>query len=88
MDQVLEDDEYELWLKSQLLAESSIENRDELLQDSAQRLETNLTLLGRAADAWTCMSILTAAVLSGYFVCVLRYHGDSGQTTGGGTRDY
>lgn len=91
MDQVLEDDEYELWLKSQLLAESSIENRDELLQDSAQRLETNLTLLGRAADAWTCMSILTAAVLRvlrGYFVCVLRYHGDSGQTTGGGARDY
>ncbi|XP_029350384.1 phospholipid-transporting ATPase VD isoform X2 [Echeneis naucrates] len=43
---VLEEEEYEEWLKRQLLAESSIENRDELLLDSAQRLETNLTLLG------------------------------------------
>lgn len=53
--QVLEEDEYEQWLKGRLLAESSIENQEELLQDSAQRLETNLTLLGRtlhpAADA-------------------------------------
>lgn len=38
-----------MWLKRQLLAESSIENREELLLDSAQRLETNLTLLGRRA---------------------------------------
>ncbi|XP_076604727.1 phospholipid-transporting ATPase VD [Chaetodon auriga] len=43
---VLEEEEYEVWLKKQLLAESSIENREELLLDSAQRLETNLTLLG------------------------------------------
>ncbi|KAM9341246.1 phospholipid-transporting ATPase VD [Symphorus nematophorus] len=43
---VLEEEEYEVWLKRQLLAESSIENREELLLDSAQRLETNLTLLG------------------------------------------
>lgn len=44
--QVLEEEEYEVWLKRQLLAESSIENREELLLESAQRLETNLTLLG------------------------------------------
>ncbi|XP_068195693.1 phospholipid-transporting ATPase VD isoform X2 [Antennarius striatus] len=43
---VLEEEEYEVWLKRQLLAESSIENREELLLDSALRLETNLTLLG------------------------------------------
>ncbi|KAM3594317.1 uncharacterized protein V6R79_005735 [Siganus canaliculatus] len=43
---VLEEEEYEVWLKTQLLAESSIENREELLLDSAERLETNLTLLG------------------------------------------
>uniref|UniRef100_A0A4W6EUY5 Phospholipid-transporting ATPase n=1 Tax=Lates calcarifer TaxID=8187 RepID=A0A4W6EUY5_LATCA len=43
---VLEEEEYEVWLKRQLLAESSIENREELLLESAQRLETNLTLLG------------------------------------------
>lgn len=50
MGQVLEEEEYEVWMKKQLLAESSIENREELLLDSAQRLETNLTLLGRRAD--------------------------------------
>ncbi|XP_039993879.1 probable phospholipid-transporting ATPase VD isoform X2 [Xiphias gladius] len=43
---VLDEEEYEVWLKRQLLAESSIENREELLLESAQRLETNLTLLG------------------------------------------
>ncbi|XP_042243746.1 probable phospholipid-transporting ATPase VD [Thunnus maccoyii] len=43
---VVEEEEYEVWLKRQLLAESSIENREELLLESAQRLETNLTLLG------------------------------------------
>uniref|UniRef100_A0A8C6S4T8 Phospholipid-transporting ATPase n=1 Tax=Neogobius melanostomus TaxID=47308 RepID=A0A8C6S4T8_9GOBI len=42
----MEEEEYEVWLKTQLLAESSIENREELLQRSAQTLETNLTLLG------------------------------------------
>uniref|UniRef100_A0A8C2XIB9 Phospholipid-transporting ATPase n=1 Tax=Cyclopterus lumpus TaxID=8103 RepID=A0A8C2XIB9_CYCLU len=43
---VLEEEEYEVWLKGQLLAESSIENREELLLEAAQRLENNLTLLG------------------------------------------
>ncbi|XP_071327266.1 phospholipid-transporting ATPase VD isoform X2 [Trachinotus anak] len=43
---VLGEEEYEEWMKKQLLAESSIENREELLLESAQRLETNLTLLG------------------------------------------
>lgn len=47
VEQVLEEEEYEVWLKRQLLAESSIENREELLLESAQRLETNLTLLGK-----------------------------------------
>uniref|UniRef100_A0A7N8X5U5 Phospholipid-transporting ATPase n=1 Tax=Mastacembelus armatus TaxID=205130 RepID=A0A7N8X5U5_9TELE len=43
---VLEEEEYEVWLKKQLLAESSIENREELMLESSQSLETNLTLLG------------------------------------------
>ncbi|XP_077418768.1 phospholipid-transporting ATPase VD isoform X2 [Vanacampus margaritifer] len=43
---VLGEEEYEVWLKRHLLAESSIENREELLFESAERLETNLTLLG------------------------------------------
>lgn len=43
---VLGENEYEKWLRGQRLAESSIENREELLLESAQRLETNLTLLG------------------------------------------
>uniref|UniRef100_A0A667XI46 Phospholipid-transporting ATPase n=1 Tax=Myripristis murdjan TaxID=586833 RepID=A0A667XI46_9TELE len=43
---VLEEEEYELWLKRQLYAEASIEDREELLMESAHRLETNLTLLG------------------------------------------
>uniref|UniRef100_A0AAQ5ZK35 Phospholipid-transporting ATPase n=1 Tax=Amphiprion ocellaris TaxID=80972 RepID=A0AAQ5ZK35_AMPOC len=42
----LDEEEYDVWLKDQLLAESSIENREELLLASAERLETNLTLLG------------------------------------------
>ncbi|CAK6979560.1 probable phospholipid-transporting ATPase VD [Scomber scombrus] len=43
---VVEEEEYRVWLKRQQEAESSIENREELLLESAQRLETNLTLLG------------------------------------------
>ncbi|XP_066576714.1 phospholipid-transporting ATPase VD [Amia ocellicauda] len=43
---VFSEAEYEDWLKNHLLAETSIENRDKLLMDSALELETNLTLLG------------------------------------------
>uniref|UniRef100_A0A8C7FL68 Phospholipid-transporting ATPase n=1 Tax=Oncorhynchus kisutch TaxID=8019 RepID=A0A8C7FL68_ONCKI len=43
---VLEEEEYDIWLKRHAFAETSIENREELLLESAQRLETNLTLLG------------------------------------------
>uniref|UniRef100_A0A9J7Z3E3 Phospholipid-transporting ATPase n=1 Tax=Cyprinus carpio carpio TaxID=630221 RepID=A0A9J7Z3E3_CYPCA len=43
---VLEEQEYEAWLKRHEYAETSIENREELLLESAERLETNLTLLG------------------------------------------
>ncbi|KAK1791533.1 hypothetical protein P4O66_013537, partial [Electrophorus voltai] len=43
---VLEEEEYEAWLKRHAFAETSIENREELLLESAQRLESNLTLLG------------------------------------------
>lgn len=35
-----------MWLKKHMVAESSIENREKLLLESAQKLETNLTLLG------------------------------------------
>lgn len=55
--QVLEEEEYEVWMKRQLQAESSIENREELLQDSAQRLETQLTLLGVFWECWGGQSV-------------------------------
>ncbi|KAL0969642.1 hypothetical protein UPYG_G00230200 [Umbra pygmaea] len=43
---VLEENEYESWLKHHVFAETSIENREELLLESALKLETNITLLG------------------------------------------
>ncbi|XP_063777045.1 phospholipid-transporting ATPase VD [Pseudophryne corroboree] len=43
---VMTDSEYADWLQSHFLAETSIDHRDELLYNSALRLETNLTLLG------------------------------------------
>ncbi|KAF5890867.1 putative phospholipid-transporting ATPase VD isoform X1, partial [Clarias magur] len=43
---VLQEAEYKAWLTEHTFAETSIENREELLIESAQRLETNLTLLG------------------------------------------
>ncbi|KAM9817491.1 phospholipid-transporting ATPase VD [Neosynchiropus ocellatus] len=43
---VLDEKQYELWLEKQLQAEKSIENRDQLMLESAERLENNLTLLG------------------------------------------
>ncbi|XP_070615769.1 phospholipid-transporting ATPase VD [Erythrolamprus reginae] len=43
---VLSNEEYEKWLKGQYMAESSIENREQLLLESAERLENKLTLLG------------------------------------------
>ncbi|XP_077093526.1 phospholipid-transporting ATPase VD isoform X2 [Siphateles boraxobius] len=43
---VMEEQEYKAWLKKHEYAETSIENREELLLESAERLETNLTLLG------------------------------------------
>ncbi|XP_060781661.1 probable phospholipid-transporting ATPase VD isoform X2 [Neoarius graeffei] len=43
---VLQEAEYKVWLTEHAFAETSIENREELLLESAQRLETSLTLLG------------------------------------------
>uniref|UniRef100_A0A8C3L6Y8 Phospholipid-transporting ATPase n=1 Tax=Chrysolophus pictus TaxID=9089 RepID=A0A8C3L6Y8_CHRPC len=43
---VLSKEEYACWLKSHLEAESSIENREELLFQSALQIEKNLHLLG------------------------------------------
>ncbi|NXB14666.1 AT10A ATPase, partial [Rhagologus leucostigma] len=43
---VLSKEEYGCWLKTHLEAESSIENREELLFQSALRIEKNLHLLG------------------------------------------
>uniref|UniRef100_A0A8D2P5E6 Phospholipid-transporting ATPase n=1 Tax=Zosterops lateralis melanops TaxID=1220523 RepID=A0A8D2P5E6_ZOSLA len=43
---VLSKEEYGCWLKAHLEAESSIENREELLFQSALRIEKNLHLLG------------------------------------------
>lgn len=43
----MSDTEYEEWLRNHFLAETSIDNREELLLESAMRLENKLTLLGR-----------------------------------------
>uniref|UniRef100_A0A8C9RRY5 Phospholipid-transporting ATPase n=1 Tax=Scleropages formosus TaxID=113540 RepID=A0A8C9RRY5_SCLFO len=43
---VLEETEYSMWLKKHTFAETCIENREKLLLESADELETNLTLLG------------------------------------------
>ncbi|XP_048855511.1 phospholipid-transporting ATPase VD-like [Brienomyrus brachyistius] len=43
---VLEEEDYAMWLKRHSYAETSIENREELLQASTSELETDLTLLG------------------------------------------
>ncbi|KAL8207437.1 UNVERIFIED_CONTAM: hypothetical protein K2H54_056433, partial [Gekko kuhli] len=43
---VMSDTEYKEWLKEHFIAESDIDSREELLLESALRLETNLTLLG------------------------------------------
>ncbi|XP_069057774.1 phospholipid-transporting ATPase VD isoform X2 [Pleurodeles waltl] len=43
---VMTDTEYAEWFQLHFLAETSIDNREELLLDSAVRLETGLTLLG------------------------------------------
>ncbi|XP_054550775.1 phospholipid-transporting ATPase VA isoform X2 [Talpa occidentalis] len=43
---VLSKEEYACWLRNHLEAESSLDNREELLFQSAIRLETNLHLLG------------------------------------------
>ncbi|XP_063475562.1 phospholipid-transporting ATPase VD isoform X4 [Symphalangus syndactylus] len=43
---VMSDTEYAEWLRNHFLAETSIDNREELLLESAIRLENKLTLLG------------------------------------------
>ncbi len=44
--QVLSKEEYASWLQCHLEAETAIQRREELLFESALRLETNLQLLG------------------------------------------
>lgn len=46
--QVLSADEYACWLQRHLEAEAAVDNREQLLFESAARLETNLHLLGNA----------------------------------------
>lgn len=43
---VMSDSEYAEWLRNHFLAETNIDNREELLLESARRLENKLTLLG------------------------------------------
>ncbi|XP_019744392.1 phospholipid-transporting ATPase VD isoform X3 [Hippocampus comes] len=60
---VLEQEEYEVWLKGQLLAESNIDNREELLNVSAEKLETNLTLLAAVLLPSCCHVTGTTGIL-------------------------
>lgn len=43
----MSDADYAEWVKFHLIAETSIDNQEELLLESALKLETNLTLLGK-----------------------------------------
>lgn len=43
----MSDAEYEEWLNHHILAETSIDSREVMLLESAIKLETELTLLGR-----------------------------------------
>lgn len=90
LDQVLEEEEYEVWLKRQLLAESSIENREELLLESAQRLETNLNLLGTRSrhEVTPSASEKTARNASLCPSRMFRLHGDRRPAAGGRPRDH
>lgn len=47
--QVLSKEEYASWLQHHLEAETAIQRREELLFESALRLETNLHLLGNGS---------------------------------------
>lgn len=44
--QVLNEDDFQKWANFRREAEAAIDNRDELLMETAQHLETKLTLLG------------------------------------------
>lgn len=58
--QVLSADEYACWLQRHLEAEAAVDNREQLLFESAARLETNLHLLGNApalSVAWTGVEV-------------------------------
>lgn len=46
--QILSKEEYAGWLRRHLEAETAIQGREELLFESAMRLETNLHLLGKS----------------------------------------
>lgn len=46
LSQVLSKEQYACWLQHHLEAETAIQGREELLFESALRLETNLHLLG------------------------------------------
>lgn len=58
MCQVLSKDEYGCWLQRHLQAETAIQGREELLFESALRLETNLHLLGNLIIFITYQNIL------------------------------
>lgn len=45
--QVVSEEDFQRWASFRREAEASLENRDELLMETAQCLENQLTLLGR-----------------------------------------
>lgn len=66
----MSDTEYAEWLRNHFLAETSIDNREELLLESAMRLENKLTLLGR----WTTVYCLNGEFFLMLNVSVLVIH--------------
>lgn len=69
MFQVLSKEEYACWLRRHLEAETSIQGREELLFESALRLETDLHLLGQRHSRLALQELIDALVSVS---CMLR----------------
>lgn len=74
--QVLSKEEYACWLRRHLEAETAIQGREELLFESALRLETDLHLLGQkrscSALRWLINALFSVPCMRGNVSAVRR----------------
>lgn len=78
--QVLSKEEYACWLRCHLEAETAIQGREELLFESALRLETDLHLLGQKPSLVInkCVNNLFAgldSVIGGLMLQLIKLYG-------------